>query len=422
MKLKTYQACSMADALAAVKRDLGRDAVILHTRSFRKGGLLGFGGRQMWEITASQNVNVPARPVRPAGRATAPAARRPAGPVAVIDGPTIMPQAEPAEADAPAAPVATAALAQQVGRLTGMVERLLRRQEEGQPNPDSPPVPEELFEVYLNLIQQEVAEDIARDLIARVRAELTGDQLGDRALIMAKLQSFIASMIPTSLTAAGAPAAGWTSPGAARSAESSAPAGGRPRVIALIGPTGVGKTTTIAKLAANLKLRQHRRVGLITIDTYRIAAVEQLRTYAQIIHVPLRVVMTPEELTAAIAEMADRDVVLIDTAGRSPGNAERLDELKAFLAAAAADEVHLVLATTAHQKNLQSAMERFGALGVDRLILTKLDEAVSFGMILNIVRHMDAALSFVTTGQDVPDDIEVGEGRRLAELIVGGSC
>lgn len=444
MKLKTYQAFSMSEALAAVKRDLGRDAVILHTRSFRKGGFLGMGGRQMWEITASQNVNVPARPLRaaaPAGAAKgaqgravpAASARKVAsGGVAVIDGPDLMPYLEEdepprlssrpapvptlaprrsvdpaARAIRPAAaypggtgalPAGAAALADQLGKLTGMVEKILRRQE----TPDAPPVPEELFEVYLNLIQQEVAEDIARDLVEKLRSELSPQQLADRAAITARLQDFIAQMIPTQVPVAGNI--------------------GRPRVIVLIGPTGVGKTTTIAKLAANLKLRQNRQVGLITIDTYRIAAVEQLRTYAQIIKVPLSVVITPEELRAAIEEMADMDVILVDTAGRSQRNAERLDELKGFLAAARADEVHLVLSTTANQKNLQSAMEQFGALGADRLILTKLDEAVSFGMILNIVRRMDAALSFVTTGQDVPDDIEVGEGRKLAQRIVGGTC
>jgi flagellar biosynthesis protein FlhF len=443
MKLKTYQACSMAEALAAVKRDLGRDAVILHTRHFRKGGLLGLGGRQMWEITASQNVNVPARPLRNADAAAGGAKAIPApkaaaslrksasnSAVAVIDGPDLAPLLEeepPLRARVPARPTLTRlaappgakraipaaakaaapagtlppsaiVLAEQLGKLTGMVEKLLRRQEA----PDAPPAPEELFEVYLNLLQQDVAEDIARELVQKLRSELTPQQLANRAAITERLLDSIASMIPTQVPVTGNV--------------------GRPRVIVLIGPTGVGKTTTIAKLAANLKLRQNQHVGLITVDTYRIAAVEQLRTYAQIIHVPLSVVMSPEELSSAIEDMADMDVILVDTAGRSQRNGERLDELKRFLAAARADEVHLVLSTTANQKNLQSAIERFGALGADRLILTKLDEAVSFGMILNIVRRMDAALSFVTTGQDVPDDIEVGEGRKLAQRIVGGTC
>ena len=395
MNLKTYQACSMAEALAAVKRDMGRDAVILHTRSFRKGGFLGLGGRQMWEITASRNVNVPRRRLKKSPSAAAEAPPREA--VKVISGPAYIGSATgaaPANAGSPAA--RQDALTEQVQALATMVGKLVK-DKEGAEQPD---VPEELFDFYVNLLQQEVAEDIAKTLVDKVRAQLTGDQLGDKALIRAKLEEFIALMIPTSLT---------TVP----------PAAGRPRVIALIGPTGVGKTTTIAKLAANLKLRQRRRVGLITMDTYRIAAVEQLRTYAQIINIPLKVVMTPEELREAAEGMNDCDAILIDTAGRSQNDTDRLQELAQFLAAAQADEVHLVLSTTANQRNVEAAMDRFGSLGVHRLILTKLDEAVSFGMILNIVRRLNTSLSFVTTGQDVPDDIEVTEGRRIAELIIG---
>ncbi len=407
--LKTYHAYSMAEALAAVKKDLGRDAVILHTRSFRKGGLLGLGGRQMWEITASTSVNVRSRRPRPlpTTRTTAPAANRAVATavpalaagvrgrgVQVIDGPANLPTAGYAPIPAPASDKLT----DQVQALTGMVEKLVRRQEATA----SSSAPDELFETYLDLVQHDVAEDIASELIEKVRLQLTGDQLRDKALIHSKLEEFIAGMIPTSIT---------TIPASA----------GSPRVIALIGPTGVGKTTTIAKLAANIKLRQGRKVGLITIDTYRIAAVEQLRTYAQIINIPLKVVTDPDELTAAIAEMADMDAILIDTAGRSPNDTGRLTELRRFLEAASADEVHLVLSATANTRHVEIAAERFGPVGVDRLILTKLDEAVSFGMILSIVRRMNAALSFVTTGQDVPDDIEVSEGKRLAGLILSGA-
>ncbi len=403
--LKTYQAFSMAEALTAVKRDLGRDAVILHTRNFRKGGFLGFGGRQMWEITASRHVNVAPRrksssPVSRTNHAKLDPPKHATdrlGGVAVINGPSRLATAVATESTVGNVEVPDAKLSMQLQALTGVVEKLVQ-----QHNPEkTAEVPDELFEMYLNLIQHEVAEDIAKELVEKVRAQLTGDQLGDKALVRKRLREFIAGMIPTSQS-------------------EFSPTQGRPRVIALIGPTGVGKTTTIAKLAANLKLRQNLRVGLITIDTYRIAAVEQLRTYAQIISVPLKVVLSPAELTAAIDSMGDCDAVLVDTAGRSQNNADRLVELKGFLEAASADEVHLVLSTTANQRNVAAAVERFSALGVDRLILTKLDEAVSFGMVLGIVRQMDAALSFVTVGQDVPDDIEAGEGRRIAELIVGG--
>lgn len=396
MRLKTYQAYSMAEALAAVKRDLGRDAVILHTRSFRKGGLLGMGGRQMWEITASANVNVPPAKVRGlrGGSADARAER-----VAVIDGPAYVPagEAQPALA-AKSSAVHEEHLNRQVQALTSMVEKLVRRHEDA----DKPAVPDELFESYLHLIEQEVAEDIAKELVGKLREQLTGEQLRDGQLIRARMMQYVAGMIPTS------------APTVTRNSA-------RPRVIALIGPTGVGKTTTIAKLAANFKLREGLRVGLITIDTYRIAAVDQLRTYADIIQVPLNVVAAPDEMAETLAGMQGFDVVLIDTAGRSQNDTLRLGELERFLKAAKPDEVHLVLSTTASQRNVQSALGRFGHLGIDRLILTKLDEAVSFGMILNVVRQVNKALSYVTTGQDVPDDIEVTQGRRIAELIVGGN-
>jgi flagellar biosynthesis protein FlhF len=207
-------------------------------------------------------------------------------------------------------------------------------------------------------------------------------------------------------------------------------AGGRStscRAICLIGPTGVGKTTTIAKLAAAFKLRQKQRVGLITIDTYRIAAVDQLRTYANIIGVPLKVVLTPAELASAMREMAESgcDSILIDTAGRSHADQLKLNELSQFIAAAGAagpTEVHLVLSSTTTQESMEAALEKFSAVktgGVDQIIFTKLDEAVSFGVLLNVARTASRALSYLTTGQDVPDNIEVGQPRRLARLILG---
>ncbi len=189
--------------------------------------------------------------------------------------------------------------------------------------------------------------------------------------------------------------------------------------MALVGPTGVGKTTTIAKLAANYRLKEKRRVGLITVDTYRIAAVEQLRTYADIIDLPMQVVSTPREMREAVGRMDDLDMILLDTAGRSPKDEVRIQELRAFLTEADADEVHLVLSSVASARVLEQTAERFAAVGTTALILTKLDEATGLGNILPLVRTSRLPLSYLTNGQNVPDDIEVAESMRVARLILG---
>jgi flagellar biosynthesis protein FlhF len=196
------------------------------------------------------------------------------------------------------------------------------------------------------------------------------------------------------------------------------PAAGRRHLVALVGPTGVGKTTTIAKLAANFRLREKRRVGLITVDTYRIAAVEQLRTYADIIDLPMQVVSTPREMREAIQRMNHLDLILMDTAGRSPKDELKLQELKAFLTEASADEVHLVLSSVCGAATLERTAARFAGVGTTALVLTKLDEASSYGNLLPVLRTSKLPLSYLTDGQNVPDDIQAADNRRLARMIL----
>jgi flagellar biosynthesis protein FlhF len=191
----------------------------------------------------------------------------------------------------------------------------------------------------------------------------------------------------------------------------------RPFTMALVGPTGVGKTTTVAKIAAAYRLRQGRAVGLITLDTYRIAAVEQLRVYAEIIGVPMQVARSQEELRQILEDMSDLDVVLIDTAGRSQKDVDRILDLRQWLDVAQPHEIHLVLASTASRSVLMNEAEEFSAVGIDRVVLTKLDEAVSFGMLVEVIHSIGKNLSFLTTGQEVPDHIETARSSRLAELM-----
>lgn len=194
---------------------------------------------------------------------------------------------------------------------------------------------------------------------------------------------------------------------------------GRPRVVAMIGPTGVGKTTTIAKLAANFALLERKRVGLVTIDTYRIAAVEQLKTYAEIIGVPLEVVFHPEGLETALAKHKDKDVIFIDTAGRSPRNEPHINELAEFLRVAEPDEILLVLSTNTPTLDLLEIYQRFNVVRIDKLVFTKVDECERFGQILNVAYKTKTGLAYITNGQNVPDDIMVPDPSYLAKMILG---
>jgi flagellar biosynthesis protein FlhF len=282
----------------------------------------------------------------------------------------------------------------QLSQLQSMVEELCRRTQG-----TSHDLPQELFHLYTDLIDAELGEDLARELVERVHSETSGNDLLDPALLQARVARIVQREISVSGPIRVTP--------------------GVRRLVALVGPTGVGKTTTIAKLAANYRLREKHRVGLITVDTYRIAAVEQLRTYADIIDLPMKVVSTPREMREAMLSLSDLDLILLDTAGRSPKDEVKIQELKAFITEAQAEEVHLVLSSVAGASALERTAERFAAVGTTHLLLTKLDEATGLGNLLPLLRSSGLPLSYLTNGQNVPDDIEAADAARLAAMILG---
>ncbi|MGQ0627619.1 MAG: flagellar biosynthesis protein FlhF [Phycisphaerales bacterium] len=434
MTLRTYQAPTMAEALSKVKKDLGKDAVILRTREFRKGAVLGLFGKPTVEITASIGVNV----ARPRGMAASPAqsdtlapgpalqrayglTAKVASPLREVSGAAPLPAMV---ADARAA-VATANVSAAVSGIQPEIREELAAirtllgqvlQDNAKAAARAPEhaqiaaaMPRELLTVYLKLIQQDVGRQIADKLAADLRDELTPAELADAEVVRQSTLRKLESLIPAD--------SGLSPP--VRQSD------GRPQTMAFIGPTGVGKTTTIAKLAATYRLRHGRKVGLITADTYRIAAVDQLRTYANIIGVPLRVALTPEEMATACASMGEMDAILIDTAGRSPTDDDRLNELAGTLVAARPHQTHLVLAGVAGEAALLQTLDRFGPMNPSRVIFTKLDEAASFGVMLNVLGTLSATapglrISYVTTGQEVPDDIEPGRPDRLARMVLDG--
>jgi flagellar biosynthesis protein FlhF len=379
MKIQTFKAKTMQQALDQVRHELGPEAAVLHTRELH-ASLLGrlFWGKS-YEIAASAEADVPSRL-----------------PTAVAY--------EAVEASF-SAPIETnyrdryrndfrAQIGAELNELNFMSNQLRQNAIES----DVQHLPDALFQVYTDLIDAEFEERIAQELIEHLRAETTVD-LDDSFAMRSELLRLIESELHVS-----GPLHVSTGSG---------------RVVALVGPTGVGKTTTIAKLAANYRLRENKSVGLITVDTYRIAAVEQLRTYAEIIDLPMEVVSTPREMREAITRMRSLDLVLMDTAGRSPKDDVRIQELKTILAEANPAEVHLVLSAVGSAKTLTNTAERFSAVGTTSMIVTKLDEATGLGNLLSVARSCQLPVSYVTDGQNVPDDIQVAQKRTLAQQILG---
>ena len=460
--VRTFKAATMQEALDIVRRELGPEAVILHTREIPQPRFLKWRSvKEKVEVTAGTGINVrtprallastgtrnsatsgtaakagsgyrrsdadlapppsllvspspakagttrmpaattrfPERPVSAESNAprqyTVPGNHATAYPAPVAAFPTApVSQAGPVSRRGPALNEQHSAITRQLSSIQQMVAQLsrgsLQKVEE---------MPAEMFQLYTELIDVEVEEELARDLIHELKQSSAGESPVDARTTKTRLRGMVESEIRC------APPIGTTP--------------GRRRVVALVGPTGVGKTTTIAKLAANFRLRDGIRMGLVTVDTYRIAAVEQLRTYAEIIDLPMKVVTSPREMRRALDELSGLDLVLIDTAGRSPRDELKIQELKSLLAEAQVDEVHLVLSLAGSPRSLQATAEKFAAAGTTAMILTKLDEAVGMGSLLSVARRVPLPVSYLTTGQDVPDDIEHAIARRVARLILG---
>lgn len=281
-----------------------------------------------------------------------------------------------------------------IDSLQSILERLEQQSRTAAPSI----VPDELAAYYYKLAKEDVSEEIARDLISRLQKHGIADASSSSAM-SAALTATVEREI--------------------RCAPPIQPRVGHREIVTLVGPTGVGKTTTIAKLAGRYQLQEGLRVGLITVDTYRVAAIDQLQTYAEILQIPLRAATTPDELRAAIDELDNVDLILIDTAGRSPKDSAKMQELANLLAVAASSHVMLVLSLAAGGSRLVRIADQFSTVSPTSIVVTKLDECDGCGGLLSIARDIPYPIRYVTTGQDVPDQIEPAQPSRLARLIVG---
>ncbi len=424
MQVKVFEAKDMTSGLKMVKEDLGPDALILSTRTLR-GGKLGMLGKPMLEITAAIDSAWPEKSTEPSiplrndsssspvqefspvqGQDNEPLTYQNLG----LDAPLQRGKASPGfsgvhETGSKTDPTA---LSHEISELRSIIDSLSHRLA----GIDSPPVAQAYVEPEYSAQSANGSEDpIMRLLLSRglnhqvagLVARFTSDVIGPQAGgSQHTLQGNLTKAIGKLFTV--------THPLENKLVHQ--------KRISLIGPTGVGKTTTIAKLAAGYLKRFGGKVALITIDTYRIAAVEQLKVYGEIMNLPVEVVIKPTDMAAALARYNNCDLILIDTAGRSPGNGMEIQDMRTFLKPEYGLENHLMLSATNREIELETIIQQFSCLPISNIIFSKVDECRLLGVLLNIHYSKDTPISYLTNGQRVPEDIIAATPEILANLIM----
>jgi flagellar biosynthesis protein FlhF len=383
MRIKKYIVNSIPDAMQQIKHDLGQNAIILNTKKIKTGGFLGFFTRAQIEVIAAVDQEKRASTSKP-----------------VIEEKF---EAQPVTKHE-SKPSPGAKLTQEnndqhlnrelIGELKNMKKFMLSVLSEKEDK-----LPVALQKVNQLFVKQEIDRDIRSELMAKLLLKLENEPDFSETTIKEWVREEMLAHL--------------------HSLKIKSEQRNSSRLICFIGPTGVGKTTTIAKLAADLMLKHKKKVGLITSDTYRIAAVEQLKTYATILNIPIEVVFSPEDLDTALTKLDDCDTILMDTAGRNYLQERYIQELGDLLPDEESVQTNLVLSLTSKYEDLTKIIENFSQIDVDCLILTKLDETNSYGAILNLLHQKSYPLTYITNGQNVPDDILIATPELITELILG---
>lgn len=414
MKIRKYEAPTIMEAYSLVKKDLGSAAVILKTRTYKKGGILGLWGTKMVELTASDSIAVPSREVKKSNSSAPPGASSllaKAYQQKTNSPPPVRRTEDNAvekEEYAPTQPGISTERLEEEGddsedwkafrRELGEIRKMIQDMRQPPGEEKNNHLPAGLEKLKTRLKEYDIDDDVSRGILLRLKSHHPGDRPeaeADEKLLERCVEEMIVPGGPVVVKK-----------------------GVRPTVVMLVGPTGVGKTTTLAKLAARHRLSDGHSVGLITVDTYRIAAVEQLKTYADLIGIPLRVASSKEEVSESVNHFRESDLVFIDTAGRSPRSREHMKELLEIVEEAKPDELYLVISANASASVMKDTLQRFEDFPVNKLLLTKLDETDRFGSVLSLMNRTQKPLGYLTTGQRVPEDIEVADSKRLTRLIL----
>lgn len=414
MIIKKFLGKTEADAIEQAKKELGPNVVIMNVKNVKRKGLFAFLKPQRVEVTAAleeeneravyvkkeepvkveESIPVPVNKAQPIfSEETIRQFELSAG-VKSKDSEKV----ENAE---------TKAIEEKLDNLQNLLEQKLQPKEAEAVQTETA-VDEKSAEIikfekllYNKMIENEVNETYANQIIEEMEKNIKPNMPFEQALANIYQKIILKFGKPETIT----------------------PAKVGPKVVFFIGPTGVGKTTTIAKIASKFSVEGKKKVALLTTDTYRIAAAEQLRTYANILEVPFRVIYSVEEIQNALKDLKDYDYIFVDTAGHSHKNESQKANMNSFIHAVddtIEKEAYLVLSATTKYRDLLSIADSYSEMIDYKLIFTKLDETITLGNLLNLKLYTGAPLSYVTCGQNVPDDIEQFNPQKTVKLLLGG--
>lgn len=380
MNIRKIVAPNMAEAMKRIRSQLGEDAVILSSKAVYTGGFLGLFKKRNIEVIAASDPQ--ASPPQPARKEKA--KKRPEMTAKKNSAPPLSERK----------PVQDAALTAEIGELKKMVHSLSERQKvELQQFPE--PLRPILTRLRSNELDEQWVAAVGQTLLARWSASKSEPSDSDiRGWALEAIMQLLKG-------------------------KEFGPVQHSNKFVVLAGPTGVGKTTTLAKLAAEAILKEQKKAAFITTDTYRIAAIEQLKTYANLLNAPVEVAYEAEDFQQCAERLSDRDIIFVDTAGRNYRETKYINDLDKLLGGEAGMEVLLVLSMSMKEKDVDAIIENFHSIPVDRLIFTKVDETADYGTMVNMMMKHGKGAAYLTTGQDVPDDIEPASPERIARYILG---
>lgn len=370
MKIKRYIGNTTQEAMYKLRRELGPDTVILHTRKIKKPGIFGFFKKPLIEVVAAleenEKINIKNNNSR------------------------IQENSIKKSNDFKTIKEIENNMSQELKSLRNSIENLVKGAK-----PNNNDLPENLIPFHNTLMNNGIDEEISLEILKDINSRINikdKDYKTINEIIKISIKDYLGDVEPTRLDK-------------------------EQKIIFFVGPTGVGKTTTLAKIAANYVLNNNKKVGLITTDTYRIAAVEQLKTYSEILNLSLKIVYDIKEMYSALSNFKEKDIILIDTAGRNIKDDKLKKELNDLIETVINKDIYLVLSATTNMKILKSIVDEYSFIKNFKLIFTKTDEAENYGVLLNIKHYTDNSLSYLTNGQNVPEDIEIVNTDKIANIL-----